>query len=354
MNNEMPKLSDNYFTERSGVLAVARMVNAMRCIWRETLHPDIGIDGQIENVGEGGLATGHVVAVQVKSGKSYIRPAEESLVYRPSKKHLTYWENFPLPVILVIHDPELNTAYWADARQQLRSRLSSEIDFIRVPMSQTLDREHKSELFHTCGALDAPILAIPDVLRLMITSKTGNTLFDLSFFDLFVFGLIDLCRKLFFSMSLCMQIVDLRLAMAQNEQGSTVSMDEYDFLDAYVRFLVSQNLILFDFSDYLFDLEVLQMVPIFIFPLTSRGRHLIDYIREVYAELSREGLCVRSESVVSERLLEMILVPSDWERLLCMTTFQSAYLKKRSGVNDPDSPTGAQNPRLPRTGGNED
>ncbi|HEY6328096.1 MAG TPA: DUF4365 domain-containing protein, partial [Blastocatellia bacterium] len=208
IDSEMPRLGSNYFTERSGVIEVARVVNAMRCIWRETLHPDIGIDGQIENIDENGLATGHVVAVQVKSGRSYIEPLEGFLTHRPSKKHLRYWENFPLPVILVIHDPDLSVAYWADARQQLRSRLSGEIDVIRVPMAQTLDREHKSDLFHTCGALNAPILPIPEVMHLMIASRTGNALFDLSFFDLFVFGLTNLCRKLFFSMSLCMQIVD--------------------------------------------------------------------------------------------------------------------------------------------------
>lgn len=74
----LPIVSLNYFTEREGVIAVERIVNELRCIWRETINKDVGIDGQIEHVDERGNATGHLVAVQVKSGTSY---ADNVVVY---------------------------------------------------------------------------------------------------------------------------------------------------------------------------------------------------------------------------------------------------------------------------------
>lgn len=45
----------------------------MNLVWRETPSTDVGVDGQIEFVNERGEATGQIVAVQVKSGPSYLR-----------------------------------------------------------------------------------------------------------------------------------------------------------------------------------------------------------------------------------------------------------------------------------------
>src|SRR5438046_2654846 len=101
----LPEVKDEYFTEREGVLQVARKVNRLRCIWRETPNPDLGIDGQIEHLNVQGRSTGHLVAVQVKSGPSYLRKDGDSIVFYPQKKHRNYWERFPIPVIVIIYDP---------------------------------------------------------------------------------------------------------------------------------------------------------------------------------------------------------------------------------------------------------
>jgi hypothetical protein len=42
-------------------------------------------------------------------------------VYRPSAKHANYWREFPIPLLLAIHDPQSQKIFWADARQQLRT-----------------------------------------------------------------------------------------------------------------------------------------------------------------------------------------------------------------------------------------
>src|SRR5204863_8296968 len=99
-------------------------------------NADVGIDGQIEFVDADGFASGLVVAVQVKSGASYLRGDKETFIYQPSGKHANYWREFPVPVLLAIHDPESRTIYWTDARQQLRSMQGD--GAISIPRSQTV------------------------------------------------------------------------------------------------------------------------------------------------------------------------------------------------------------------------
>ncbi len=279
--NSGPTVSDNYFTERDGVLAVEHIVNRIRCVWRETPHADVGIDGQIEHVNSHCKVTGRIVAVQVKAGKSYINIQGHNIVFRPSEKHVRYWENFPLPVLLVIYDPDADKAYWTDARQALRSPSRKEGDPILVPLDHVLDTSSREQLFETCGTPETPLRAVDDLITFMLEAHTANAGFDLSFFDLFVCGLMDISRKLFFHMSLAQEIAEYRLEEAESEFGVGIGYDEYEFIDAYVRFLVSQNIIVYDFADYLIDYYERAMTPVFVAPLTSRGRALRDRIRTI-------------------------------------------------------------------------
>ena len=284
-----PRVDNNFFTERSGVLQVAKIVNDMRCVWRETPNKDVGIDGQIEYVNDAGEATGHVVAVQVKSGSAYVKLKDNYIRFQPDEKHRLYWENFPLPVIVVIYDPATGKAYWEDARRWLRTPPVVRSDALRLPLKQTLDLQHKASLFETCGALEMSILPIPDVLRVMIEARNHNAGFDLTFFDLFASGLTDICRKLFFSVGLCMEIAEYKLALTKSEFGVGVGYNEYEFIDRYVRFLVSQNLVFLDFSDYLIDLREREMTSTFICALTSRGQQLVDHIHTVKNGIRQGG-----------------------------------------------------------------
>jgi hypothetical protein len=59
-------------TANHGVMFIQRTVDDLECVWRSTPNDDVGLDGEIE-LGKDGAATGHLIKVQVKSGKSYIR-----------------------------------------------------------------------------------------------------------------------------------------------------------------------------------------------------------------------------------------------------------------------------------------
>lgn len=270
---DLPEYTYRQLQERDGVYAFASAITKKRIIWRETPNSDVGIDGQIEYRNEQGRAAGNVVAVQIKSGISYIGKNASRIRFRPSAKHVNYWREFPVPVLLVIHDPADDELYWVDARQQLRADLGR--DVIDLTNNQTVANADTKEFFRTLQPISSA-LDIPDVVRAMALETHPNPGFQMSFFELFGFGLADIGRKLFFSMSLCMEIAEIRA----DEFGVGVGSDEHDFVERYIKFLVSQGLVYYDYSDYLID-KGRQLAPIFLAPLTKRGKETLQMMQQL-------------------------------------------------------------------------
>ena len=100
-------------TERIGVIAVQEIVyNKLDWIFREQPIEDFGIDAQIE-VNATDYPTGKLIALQIKSGKSYFAEADdERVIFRFEEKHYQYWRSFSLPVIIVLYNPEDKECIW--------------------------------------------------------------------------------------------------------------------------------------------------------------------------------------------------------------------------------------------------
>ncbi|MBN1216050.1 MAG: DUF4365 domain-containing protein [Candidatus Lokiarchaeota archaeon] len=98
--------------EHIGINKVAAIVvEDFKWIFRQQPTVDLGIDAQIEIVDD--LPTGKLIALQIKSGKSYFKHANiEGFFYYGTKRHLEYWLNHSLPVFLIIYDPENTNCYW--------------------------------------------------------------------------------------------------------------------------------------------------------------------------------------------------------------------------------------------------
>jgi hypothetical protein len=294
MSHESPKIPANYFQEQAGVLAIASAAYALRCIWRPTPNADLGIDGQLELIDTEGASTGKIVAVQIKSGTSYFDRADEFAIdFYPERKHRKYWADFPIPVVLALHDPETGLIHWTDARRQLRRRRETDTSPIAVPRGQVFGSEMRESLFETCGAFDIPLLSIPQVASMLASETSGSTEFKLSFLDLFTIGKTDIGRKLYFSLDLCLQILGGKAVAAfpsmwgHNEFSLLTNMHQrdYAFLDRYVRFLLSQNLIFYDFYDYLIDWEDRFVTPVFVCPFTPRGLLVQEFIQALTEQI---------------------------------------------------------------------
>lgn len=116
-------MTHTYSEERFGIAAVQTRVAEICQIWRETATGDFGIDGHMEFLHRDGMATGMMVGVPVKSGASYLRRDNGAgFLYPASEKHRRYWEQYPVPVLLVLHDPDRHQSYWLDVREECSLR----------------------------------------------------------------------------------------------------------------------------------------------------------------------------------------------------------------------------------------
>ncbi|MBF0098849.1 MAG: DUF4365 domain-containing protein [Magnetococcales bacterium] len=283
----LPKMSITYRQERLGITAVASAAAKMGLIWRETNTGDIGIDGQFEFVGVDGVATGQLVGVQVKAGPSYFENHNvNSWHYYPEDKHRHYWERYPLPVILILHDPDAEISYWADVRQALRRPDSDLERVLSVPKVNVLQKSSSEHLFATAGIPGEPFISnLSSLVRELVRRRSLNASFPISYFDLFTRGLTNICRSIYFGM-------DLAMAAAEEntpEFGVSVGKEEHEFLFGFISFLISQNLADINYSDCLVDWHEQQMQPHFVAPLTSRGRALVSRIGEIESSLVTKG-----------------------------------------------------------------
>lgn len=111
MTNDLPIVPDSTLTERQGVHYVGYISSQIGFIWREVSNTDLGIDGYLEVIVSG--APIGLLAVQVKSGKSYMEsPNDSSFIFRAEKKHVRYWLSYRLPVIVIVYDPDSKIGYW--------------------------------------------------------------------------------------------------------------------------------------------------------------------------------------------------------------------------------------------------
>ncbi len=85
--------------------------------FREQPVPDFGIDAHVEPF-DSEEPSGKLIALQIKAGPSYFEePVSGGWVYRDGDKHLRYWLRHSLPVVLLLHDPDSGTTYWAHVTQ---------------------------------------------------------------------------------------------------------------------------------------------------------------------------------------------------------------------------------------------
>lgn len=273
----LPKITSNYIQERQGVLRVASLLNAAGLVFRETPNADVGIDGHVEMVNALGEATGATIAVQIKSGVSYLRGAGASWAFYPEEKHTLYWEMYPLPVVLMLHDPLSDVVYWEDVRLILRSDQTKKNPLL-VPKDKVLRSKFGYELFASCGTAGSGLLSEQEVLRALAITKNSCASFPLSYLGLFLEGLTDIGRKLFFSAGMCWDLAEL-LLVDEAPTGVGMGSVEHEFLDGYLAFLVEQSLVHIDYSDVIIDVVHRQMHPTILVPLTTRGRAVRDLCR---------------------------------------------------------------------------
>lgn len=91
-------------------------------IFRKAPEPDYGIDAELEVV-DRGQATGKLVKLQLKGA---FRNSNRDVRVRCSTKHIRYWLNFHIPVVLILCYPKDKLAYWICIQEYVASKLDSD------------------------------------------------------------------------------------------------------------------------------------------------------------------------------------------------------------------------------------
>lgn len=163
-------------------------------------------------------------------------------------------------------------------------------------------------LFESSGHSKEAFLSIEEVFIEMIKKKCINPTFSISYFDLFIYGLTNICRQLFFSMSLAINIAEFNI---KGESGISIGSLEQVFLHNYVKFVVSQNLARIEYDDYLIDYKERELQPIFLATITYRGEQFPDLVMEKEKSIISE---FPDTMLVSERFLTLEYLPFDYKR----------------------------------------
>jgi hypothetical protein len=126
--------------DREGVAAVEmKVVRDVRWIFREQPTSDYGIDAQFEVI-EGGLATGKLVAAQIKSGPSYFKKAhKDGWWFGLDRDDLEYWIDHSLPVVVLLYDPADGAVYWQVVSERTINTGPKGGKKLLIPRYQVLD-----------------------------------------------------------------------------------------------------------------------------------------------------------------------------------------------------------------------
>lgn len=137
-----PVVTDESKLGALGVRIVEAIVHdQLRHLFRPRERRDLGIDGEIElvdEVDEKRRGSGRLIALQIKCGESFFREQDEDdLIFRGEPKHLNYWSDFSLPVLIVLCHPVTREAYWAEFNPAAVTVLESGWK-IRIPLRNRL------------------------------------------------------------------------------------------------------------------------------------------------------------------------------------------------------------------------
>ncbi|MBI9069642.1 MAG: DUF4365 and DUF1817 domain-containing protein [Salinivirgaceae bacterium] len=111
---ELPKYLESNKKGRNGLNILTKIVeNELGWIVRPNhQEDDFGIDAFIDIIIDG-YVTGKSIAIQIKSGNSYLKALNnENWNFKGDRKHLNYYLNHDIPVLIVLVDVDNEIAYW--------------------------------------------------------------------------------------------------------------------------------------------------------------------------------------------------------------------------------------------------
>jgi len=150
----------------AGVIYVQKVVNEHGSIFRPVHQEnDLGVDGSIEIV-EAEESSGRLVAVQIKSGDSYFPNSGDEFVMDVDQRHLDYWLNYSIPVIVIGYSPSRDMAVWISVGEYVRMERdfnSEPVKQIRIPADCKFDADALSRGVTSVAIVSDPGLVLKGI-----------------------------------------------------------------------------------------------------------------------------------------------------------------------------------------------
>jgi hypothetical protein len=144
MEKRFPQLTKSQQNGLSGESYIEYFViNELKWIFHQNSQgSDFGIDAYIEVV-ENENVTGKLLALQIKHGNSYFKYKKQNAYkYIGDKKHLNYYLNNGLPLIIIIADDKFKRIHWVKFDISLTEGIKDGWS-IDIPMTNILDKKVK-------------------------------------------------------------------------------------------------------------------------------------------------------------------------------------------------------------------
>lgn len=151
VNDEYPKITETDKLGEKGMRMVRDVVeDQFEWIFRSQTARDFGIDAHIEVTDESRVK-GKIIAVQIKCGESFFSgKTDTGYVFRLDNKHINYWINYSLPVILVICHPEGGECFWVEVNSVNIIKTDTRGKII-IPFGQRLNETYRHVLLQIAG-----------------------------------------------------------------------------------------------------------------------------------------------------------------------------------------------------------
>jgi hypothetical protein len=131
-------------------------------LFREQPTEDYGIDAQVEVV-DGEVVEGRLLALQIKSGSSWFgEQGPGGWWFRPDAKHVQYWTNHSLPVVVVLYRPETMRCHWQLVNRKTLAGTAGGGWKLLVPKAQVLDQPARGPLREAAEG-DSTVLRIREL-----------------------------------------------------------------------------------------------------------------------------------------------------------------------------------------------
>lgn len=120
-------------------------INLLGFKYRGQPKSDYGVDGHIEIRHNEDYPTGRLIGVQVKTDKSDCKEAKDHYNFNSDYKHLIYWLNHSLPIIIVHYDSKKNILNWVHLTEDKVTKNNNSWS-IKIPKNKILNETSKDEL----------------------------------------------------------------------------------------------------------------------------------------------------------------------------------------------------------------